>query len=135
MKKFIKLIMVFVIAFIVGGTLQYIKNGNKTYRPTLTTTTTTETNAVQQALESGANANNQPDVARYKQQFVSSCIASVPNSSKGMQDYCKCMGDKVIDTYGVYKVADMGLSMTQDQLETELMPLANQCIGELGVQL
>lgn len=132
MERFLKLIGVFVIALIIGGTLQYIENGNKTYKPTLTTATN---NPVQQALESGANANNQPDIARYKQQFVSSCLANVPSPSTEMQNYCKCMGDKVIDTYGVYKVADMGLSMNQEELETKLTPLAVKCIEELGIKL
>lgn len=122
-----------VIALIIGGTLQYVKNGDKSHIATVTPAITD--NPVQQALESGANANNQPDVARYKQQFVSSCLANVPSPSTEMQNYCKCMSDKVIDTYGVYKTADMGLSMNQEELETELTPLANQCIAEQGVQL
>lgn len=134
MSKILRIIGIALLGYLVVLAIYYTGQYSKVMN-TKNNATTTETNAVQQALGSGANANNQPDIARYKQQFVSSCIASVPNSSKGMQDYCKCMGDKVIDTYGVYKTADMGLSMNQEELETELTPLAVKCIEELGIKL
>lgn len=131
MSKLIKIFGVVLILAIIIATVQYVRNGDKAYRPT----TTESSNPVQQALESGVNANNQPDVARYKKLMADSCLANIPNPSDEMQNYCKCMSDKVVDTYGIYKVADMGLSMKQEQLETELTPLAVKCIEELGIKL
>lgn len=134
MSKILRIIGIALLGYLVVLAIYYTGQYSKVMN-TKNNATTTETNAVQQALESGANANNQPDIARYKQQFVSSCLANVPSPSTEMQNYCKCMGDKVIDTYGVYKVADMGLSMNQEELETKLTPLAVKCIEELGIKL
>lgn len=132
--KIIRGIVYAIVAYFIGSVFYWTYTYNHRANTPQVSTTNTTNSTVQKSLDAGANVNN-VDIERYKQNFANACIEAIPQASAQTKNYCKCMADKVVDTYGIYKVADMGLSMTQDQLETELMPLANQCIGELGVQL
>ena len=87
------------------------------------------------AKDSTTTTNSQISTSSAEQIMEEECVKGIPDISAQMKSYCKCMGKKVISTYGVKKASDMGLSMNQDQLIQEFTPLANQCISELGIQL
>jgi len=80
-----------------------------------------------QADKKTTTKNDTDMMTKFKQSYVENCTMS-----SGMEDYCKCTYDYMVDKYGEEGLIDISIDYYRtEELPEEIYDAAKECISEI----